>query len=427
MNATVYEAGRDLPVDSTYDVVVAGGGIAGVAAAIAAARQGASVILIEKQFGLGGLATLGNVIVYLPICDGHGRQVMAGLAEELLHLSVAELTVPMVKARFVPVPDCWLKPASLLERSKRRFLTSFNPYAYQVALEKALEEAGVTLMYDSRVCHVFRQGDALTHVVVENKSGRLAVAGGAFIDASGDADLCAQAGCRVEVFRNNVLAGWHYELFEGELRIVMHSNAFDKEHSNPDNATGPLFDGTNHRDVTRHVLETRKLAMDRINRKNQTAESPTYVFGLPSIPGFRVTRRLHNAFSLGERHRHVWLDDCIGFSSHWRQRGPVYPVTLNSIQSDEVRNLFAVGRCLSADSTLIDVTRSIPTCALSGEAAGIAAVMLVRERYAGGNIPVEILRDKMIATGNLLDPELLKAVPPPAAEITETLDAPLGQ
>ncbi|MBT6144972.1 MAG: FAD-dependent oxidoreductase, partial [Gemmatimonadetes bacterium] len=87
----VTEAERTLPVTAEADVIVAGGGIAGVAAAIAAARNGASVCLLEKSYGLGGLATLGNVTVYLPICDGMGRQVMGGLAEELLHLSVAGL------------------------------------------------------------------------------------------------------------------------------------------------------------------------------------------------------------------------------------------------------------------------------------------------------------------------------------------------
>ncbi len=413
MTATVYEPGRDLPVDATYDVVVAGGGIAGVAAALAVARQGASVVLIEKQFGLGGLATLGNVIVYLPICDGNGRQVMGGIAEELLHLSVAELKGTLPKARFVPVPECWLKPATAAERAKRRFLTSFNPFAFQMAMERVLEQAGVTIMYDSRVCHVFRDGPAMTHAVVENKSGRMAIAGGAFIDASGDADLCAQAGCRVEVFPNNVLAGWHYEIHNGELRIVIFSNAYDKEHGRGNNSKGPYFDGTHHRDVTRHVIETRKLIMERLEKKNESPDVASYPMGLTSIPGFRVTRRLHNAFSLGECHRHVWLEDTVGFTSDWRRRGPVYPITLNSMQSDEVRNLFAVGRCLSADNTLVDVTRAIPTCAVSGEAAGIAAVMLVREKYAGGNIPIDELREKLIAKGNLLDPELLKEVAAP--------------
>ena len=79
---------NSIPVRKGYDVVVLGGGIAGVAAAVAAKRSGRSVLIIEKSCMLGGLATLGLVAIYLPLCDGSGRQVSAGIAEELLHLSI---------------------------------------------------------------------------------------------------------------------------------------------------------------------------------------------------------------------------------------------------------------------------------------------------------------------------------------------------
>ena len=71
-----------------YDVVVCGGGVAGVAAALAAARHGARTCLLEKEYALGGLATLGLIVVYLPLCDGEGVQMSGGLAEELLHTAL---------------------------------------------------------------------------------------------------------------------------------------------------------------------------------------------------------------------------------------------------------------------------------------------------------------------------------------------------
>lgn len=75
-------------VENGAEVIVVGGGIAGVAAAVAAARSGADVLLLEKGALLGGLATNGLISWYEPLCDGHGEQLMTGLAEELLRLSI---------------------------------------------------------------------------------------------------------------------------------------------------------------------------------------------------------------------------------------------------------------------------------------------------------------------------------------------------
>lgn len=77
-----------IPVAKEYDTVVCGGGIAGIAAALAASRNGAKTLLIENSFILGGLATAGLIAIYLPICDGKGKQVSFGIAEELLKLTV---------------------------------------------------------------------------------------------------------------------------------------------------------------------------------------------------------------------------------------------------------------------------------------------------------------------------------------------------
>src|SRR5512145_2221418 len=79
---------NQIPIAGKYDVIVAGGGIAGVAAALAARRSGCRVLLIEKSVMLGGLATLGFIAYYLPLCDGRGKKVSGGIAEELLHLSI---------------------------------------------------------------------------------------------------------------------------------------------------------------------------------------------------------------------------------------------------------------------------------------------------------------------------------------------------
>ncbi len=97
----IQENPKQIPVVGEYDVVVAGGGIAGIAAALAAVRQGAKTLLIEKQFALGGLATLGLVTIYLPLCDGCGRQVSFGIAaamgKDLDTLEIAALQEKLVQ------------------------------------------------------------------------------------------------------------------------------------------------------------------------------------------------------------------------------------------------------------------------------------------------------------------------------------------
>ena len=143
---TVNEPARNLPVSASYDLVVAGAGIAGVAAAVAAARNNISVCLIDKASAAGGLATLGNVSVWLPICDGNGRQVIGGLAEELLRLSVADIPHDDPTARFHQIPECWQKPPGRAERKTKRFQVNFNPASYMFALEKLVVDEGVELI-----------------------------------------------------------------------------------------------------------------------------------------------------------------------------------------------------------------------------------------------------------------------------------------
>ena len=98
----------------------------------------------------------------------------------------------------------------------------------------------------------------------------------------------------------------------------------------------------------------------------------------------------------------------IGLTGDWRRRGPVYPIPLRSLQSEEVGNLFVAGRCISADHSVVDVTRAIPTCAVSGEACGVAAALLVKDKIVDHTVPLEKLKKILIDTGGLLDRRLLE-------------------
>jgi len=365
----VTEPERRLPVSGSYDVAVVGGGIAGVAAAVAAARHGAKTCLVEKEFGLGGLATLGNVIIYLPLCDGMGNQVIKGLGEELLKLSIVD--------GHAAVPACWAGQGTVEERAKQRYQVPFNPMSYMLALEGFLEANGVELLYDTRFCGVVKEGGNITALIVENKGGRSALACGAVVDASGDADVCWCSGEDTVSLDSNVRCGWFYH-FDGE-KVKL--NCFSKPFSSlcermPE--SGASFAGDRAGDVTTFVLESRKLIaaeLAKLKAENPKVE-PLF---MPSIPTMRMTRRLKGAVELEESDDKRWFEDSLGMTGDWRKAGPVFYLPLRSLAGVKTGNLAAAGRCMSSGNTSWDVMRVIPTCAVTGEAAGAACAALVRE------------------------------------------------
>ena len=179
-----------------YDLVVCGGGVGGVAAAIEAARAGLRTALVEKTIFLGGLATTGMINIYLPLCDGKGRQATFGIAEELLHLSI----------RYGPgdVP-AWREARR--DPGAGRFRVTFAPAAFILALDEATEKAGVDLWLDTLACTPVMEGNAVAGVEVENKSGRGLLRARCVVDATGDADLAFRAGAPCED-EGNYLAMW---------------------------------------------------------------------------------------------------------------------------------------------------------------------------------------------------------------------------
>ncbi|MCM8788617.1 MAG: FAD-dependent oxidoreductase, partial [Candidatus Omnitrophica bacterium] len=203
----IKEKARLIEVKNYFDVVVVGGGIAGAAAAIAAARNKARVCLIERYCVIGGLATAGNINVYLPLCDGNGHQVITGLAEEFMKISISD--------GYGKIPDCWLDEKNIEQRRKKRLEAEFNPWNLALELEKMLVMEGVEIMYDTRFCSVIKKKNRITHIVVENKKGRFAIECCAAVDATGDADVCVAVGETVEIVNNNVACGWFF-YFDGK-------------------------------------------------------------------------------------------------------------------------------------------------------------------------------------------------------------------
>ncbi len=418
---TMEEPSRRISLLGEWDLAVAGAGLSGISAAISAARLGMHVCILDKQFGPGGLATLGNVTMWLPLCNGKGTQVTAGLAEELLKLSVADITRHMPtqsalerfsQAGITPIPQGWQPGGTQEQRCKHRYQVDFNPSSYLLALEEMLLVHHVDILYDTRVCAVLQnpQNSALLDgLIIESKSGRQAIKAKAFVDATGDADIAHFAGEETVVSNANVPAAWAYTWGKSGLKRRLFSNAYSPLASQ-EGYTGPFFRGDDVQEITAQVIASRSMMREKLAElQNKNSDPSLQLFLPPAIADFRMTRRIQGRHVLKNAHQHQWLEDAVGFVGDWRKAGPVYPISFGSICCKKTENLLVVGRSLSADYDVWDAFRVFPPCAVTGEAAGTASALRITEGNRDtGNISIKKLQLQLIEQGVLLDPQLLQ-------------------
>ncbi len=392
---TITEQEKRLEVTDECNVLVCGGGIAGISAALAAARGGADVLLLEREWLLGGLATAGLVTVYLPLCDGYGRQVSFGIAEELLKLSI--------KHGAESGENPWLSGGSDEEKTKQRYIAQFNPNLFAFEAENLLLENGVRLLYGTAVCDAVTDGDKITHIIIENKSGRSAIAAEKVIDCTGDADICKLSGENTELFKQgNVLAGWYYSIRDGKYtaKIVGASDKPDS-HKTPEELEKSKklyrFGGVDAKELSDMMIRSHYETLnDFLKYGDGTKEKALAT--VTTIPQVRMTRRLSGRYTMHDTEMHKEFADSVGMFSDWRKRGPVYELPFSTMTGEKIHNLLAAGRCISVTDDMWDITRVIPVCAVSGEAAGTAAAMC--RDFTGINI--NELQNKLKANGVIL-------------------------
>ena len=362
------------PVENSFDVAVCGGGFGGISAALAASRCGKRVVLFEKEFILGGLGTAGLVTIYLPLCDGCGRQVSFGIAEELLRLSVSH----GAEAR---LPENWLCGFGPRGENSPRFEVQYNPQLFAILAERLLLKSGVTLLYGSYAVGVSVEDGKITHLITESKSGRRAYAVSSVVDATGDCDIAAFAGVPTETFKQgNVLAAWYYSLGKDGYRLTPNGACDIPEEEKSKSGYKPQmlselrFSGLDTEELSRQVcLSHSSLYSDFLKKR---AEDPAYIpVTMPTIPQVRMTRKIVGEYELSHTEEHRFFPDSIGMISNWKKRGPVYEVPFGTLYSSKVKNLICAGRCTSVNETLWDVMRVIPCCAVTGQAAGTAAAL----------------------------------------------------
>lgn len=365
---------KTVPILDSCDVLVCGGGFGGISAALAAARLDKKVILLEKQYLLGGLGTAGLITIYLPLCDGVGHQVSFGLAEELLRLSIS-------MGAEAEYPANWLDSSDPAGRGPeaQRFRVQYNPWLFAILAEQELAKASVTIYYGCYGVDVEMDGQRIDGVVVESISGRQKIRAKTVVDATGDACIAHLAGAPTKTFsKGNVLAAWYYSQDDqgNQLNILGFSDVPDEECK--DRNRPPLvnrrFVGLDCGEVSQMMQLSHTSTLNDIRKKRQ--QSPSLMpSAIATMPQLRMTRRIQGEYILGEGDMHRAFSDSVGMVPDWRKRGPVYEVPFSTLYNAQVKNLVMAGRCTSVTDEVWDVMRVIPCCAVTGQAAGTAAAL----------------------------------------------------
>jgi len=393
----VVQPERTVPVVGRSDILVVGGGFAGIAAALAASRQGKTVTLLEKSIALGGLGTMGHVCIYLPLCDGLGHKIYGGLSEELLYTTI--------KYGYHTLPEQWSYGSEEAANGKERYQTHFNVPACVMAFDELLETVGVKVVFDALFCDVIMEEDVCQGVIVETKSGREAYMARSVIDASGDADVMYRAGADCTE-QKSIVSHWTYELDADTVKKGSQTgkaiDAFSlrwiglRPDADNSTATLPRYLGTTNEGVNGYIRCSRKLALDFL-KEHQTEDYT--MLTLPAMAQFRTSRRINGVKEFTVQQGESISDSVGCVINCLDEPAAVYEFPYGAIIDKRISNMLAAGRIVAAGGIGWEIMRYIPGCVFTGQVAGTAAAMAIDLNCPVQKVPMEALQAALAETG----------------------------
>jgi hypothetical protein len=428
----IHERGSDVRIAAESNVVVVGGGPAGLSAAIAAARNGVKVTLLERYNHLGGLASGGMVLVLDDMWDNHLGEISVrgtclDMIERMAALGLATFpkshewgSAPQAIAR-------WHRWGTFDFHSKEKphpicFAAAFDPDAWKrVSMEK-VKQLGIELRLHSWFSRTIVEDGVVKGVICDTKNGREAILGDVVIDTTGDLDVAASAGAPhiggnyivTTVFRLGGVDTDAAERFEAEQ-----PEAFDVLDREIKRLLGgswaywwlktplpgvvwcncphmPGLDPTKVEDLTRAEVEGRRIVHESVEliRSKLPGFEKCYLIDMAPQTGVRQTRLLEGEHVMSKEDvmQRVRFKDSIA-------RGRDYYYPYRSLVPRSVDNLLVAGRHYSATSAAQKISREIPPCMAMGEAAGVAAALAISSGVAVRNVDVAAVQRTLRAQG----------------------------
>lgn len=431
-----------IPLNEMYDVIVCGGGPAGCAAAISAAREGAKTLLLESTTALGGMGTNGLVNMFNNLSDGI-RNVYGGLTEKILNRLKAQM--PHVKNdewNVIPVDFEWLK----------------------LIYDQEVAASGADVLFQSTVCKVEMKDERnIDTILVSNKAGLTAYRAKVYIDCTGDADLYAWAGkefgfgdedgdfmpasmCYVLTNVDEYEFPYMEKKYGGKHRDTIHQILKDGKYDIPDDHyvarkigprtyafnAGHIFDvdATDPVSMSKGLMEGRRLARELHNAFREYAPSLSCSFLAQTSPvlGLRESRRIIGDYTFTIEdylERRSFPDEIFrgryNVDVHTRPNadgvdssdtveefgrcgvGESYGVPYRCYCPRDLDNLLVAGRTVSSGRTVNGTLRVMTCCLCSGEAVGMAAKFAGEmDRVNIHEVDTQRLRRRLIEEGAYL-------------------------
>ncbi len=423
-----------------YDIIVCGGGFAGVSAAISAGRKGAKVLLIDANNCLGGAAGECLVNPFMPYHthkDGKLLLLSDGLFTEICE-ELKKLTCAFEGTEYVP---------------DGKVSKTFNEEYLKIVLQRMALGAGVKLLFHTQVIGVKKDGRRITAVTVSNKSGIYDIEGSVVIDATGDADVAALAGnetvlgretdhlcqpmtlCfrvsnidipKFDADRSNMQAKYKKFREEGKIKnvredvLVFRTTSDNILHFNSTRVV--KYDPTNAEDVTEAEIIAREQVAELFDflKKNVDGCQKAVLVSTAMRIGVRESRMIRGDYILTQDDLLECRvpDDTIsvcnydidihnpegsGTSHYYFPEGKYYGIPYRSLIARDLDNLLAAGRCISSTHEAQASYRIMPTCCTLGQAAGVAASMAIGRNGDVRDIDCRLLRDTLRNDGARVD------------------------
>jgi glycine/D-amino acid oxidase-like deaminating enzyme len=427
---------RKLDTIATPDVLVCGAGCAGTVAAITAARNGASVMVIER-FGFAGGYITGVVGISF---DGwvdlrSGLPVVGGVVAEFAREAAGRDDV--MGASFSPCNEL-----REMRETPNRAKIRFNIERFKRQADRLFAESGARVLYYTQVADVIREGERIAGVVVANKAGLGVIRPKVVVDATGDADVAAFAGAPFAISAERQPMSLHLRIANvtidddtrdqcsdalreakarGELGVYGGPwiGRMETESEVYINSCRYPGDGTDPDDLTKAEIQGRLDAevMFRAFKSRVPGFRDSYLVATGPFVGVRESRRILGEKTLTREdiEQERLQPDAIALGAWWLDRHPnghsgyhvhelvrPYDIAYGTLVARGVENLLVAGRCHSADSDALASSRVTVTCMGMGEAAGTAAALASRDGGAVRGFPVAELQRRLMAQGAII-------------------------